>query len=133
LTSCLKWTARSISPTGNLTPDGSAAFHNAISNLADKVKARAFPMPPPVFATSRKKRDLLHQQPMIRTALELAVQANVTFLGIGELNDEAPPHEDGFCSQAELKLLQKGGGVGEIVCWSYDREGRIINGLITDE
>jgi DNA-binding transcriptional regulator LsrR (DeoR family) len=123
---------RIVSLTGNITPDGSAAFYNVIFNLADKVKARAFPMPLPVFATSREERDLLHQQPMIKTTLELAAKANVTFLGIGELNDDAPLHEDGFITAAELTALQKGGGVAEIVGWSFDREGRIIEGMSND-
>ena len=77
-------------------------------------------------------RDLLHKQPMIKTTLELAARANVTFLGIGELNDDAPLHEDGFITESELKALQKSGGVGEIVGWSYDREGRIIEGMSND-
>jgi DNA-binding transcriptional regulator LsrR (DeoR family) len=123
---------RIVSLTGNITPDGSAAFYNVIFNLADKVKARAFPMPLPVFASSQEERDLLHQQPMIRTTLELAAKANVTFLGIGELNDEAPLHKDGFISGTELRALQEGGGVGEIVGWSFDREGRIFEGMTND-
>jgi DNA-binding transcriptional regulator LsrR (DeoR family) len=123
---------RIVSLTGIKTPDGTAAYYNVIFNLADKVKARAFPMPLPVFATSREERDFLHKQPMIKTTLDLAAKANVTFLGIGELNDEAPLHEDGFISAAELNALQKSGGVGEIVGWTCDREGRIIDGMSND-
>jgi DNA-binding transcriptional regulator LsrR (DeoR family) len=55
---------RIVSLTGNITRDGSAAFYNVIFNLADKVTARASPLPLPVFATSREERGLLHLQPM---------------------------------------------------------------------
>ena len=123
---------RIVSLTGNITPDGSAAFYNVIFNLADTVKARSYPMPLPVFASSREERDLLHQQPMIKTTLDLAAKANVTFLGIGDLSGDAPLYEDGFITESELKALQKSGGVGEIVGWSFDREGRVIEGMTND-
>jgi DNA-binding transcriptional regulator LsrR (DeoR family) len=123
---------RIVSLTGNITPDGSAAFYNVIFDLAGRVKARAFPMPLPVFASSREERDLLHQQPMIRTTLDLASKANVTFLGIGELDDQAPLFLDGFITESELRALQKSGGVGEIFGWSFGRDGRFIEGLTND-
>ncbi len=123
---------RIVSLTGNITPDGSAAFYNVIFNLADTVKARSYPMPLPVFATSREERDLLHQQPMIKTTLDLAAKANITFLGIGDLSNDAPLYQDGFITEPELKALQKSGGVGEIVGWSFDRDGRVFEGMTND-
>ncbi len=123
---------RIVSLTGNITPDGYAAFYNVIFNLADTVKARSYPMPLPVFASSREERDLLHQQTMIKTTLDLAAKANVTFLGIGDLGNNAPLFQDGFITEAELKALQKSGGVGEIVGWSFDRDGRVIEGMTND-
>ncbi len=123
---------RVVSLTGNISPDGSAAFYNVIFNLADKVKARSYPMPLPVFATSTDERDLLHKQPMIKTTLDLAAKANVAFIGIGDLSNDAPLYQDGFVSDAELQALKKSGGVGEIVGWSFDREGRFIDGLTND-
>lgn len=123
---------RVVSLTGNVAPDGSAAYYNVIFNIADALKARSFPMPLPVFATSREERDLLHDQPMIRSTLELAAEADVTFIGIGDLGPEAPLFVDGFISEAELKALQKAGAVGEIVGWTYDEAGRMIEGITND-
>jgi DNA-binding transcriptional regulator LsrR (DeoR family) len=123
---------RIVSLTGNITPDGSAAYYNVIFNLADKVKARAFPMPLPVFATSQAERDLLHSQPMIATTLKLASKADIAFIGIGELGTDAPLFQDGFISEDELTALKKSGGVGEIVGWSFDRDGRFIEGGSND-
>ena len=101
-----------VSLTGNIAPDGSAAFYNVIFNVADTVKARSFPMPLPVIASSARERELLHAQPMIRETLALAAQANVTFVGIGDIGPEAPLFVDGFITEAELKALQKAGAVG---------------------
>jgi DNA-binding transcriptional regulator LsrR (DeoR family) len=123
---------RIVSLTGNIAPDGSASYYNVIFGMADAVKARLFPMPLPVIASSPEERELLHQQPMIRSTLELAAKADVTFVGIGDLGPSAPLFEDGFITKAELKALQKAGAVGEIVGWTFDREGRLIEGITNE-
>jgi len=117
-----------VSLTGNIAPDGSAAFYNVIFNIADAVKARSFPMPLPVIASSAEEREMLHAQPMIRETLALAAQANVTFIGIGDLEADAPLYLDGFITEAELRALQKANAVGEICGWAFDGEGRLIEG-----
>lgn len=121
-----------VSLTGNIAPDGSAAFYNVIFNVADTVKARSFPMPLPVIASSARERELLHSQPMVRETLALSAKANVTFVGVGDLGPQAPLYLDGFISDAELKSLQKAGAVGEICGWCFDAAGRLIEGLIND-
>ena len=121
-----------VSLTGSIAPDGSAAFYNVIFNIAEAVKARAFPMPLPVIASSAAERDMLLSQPMIRETHELASRANVTFVGIGDLGPEAPLVQDGFINTAELRQLQKAGAVGEIVGWTFDAQGKLIDGLTND-
>lgn len=121
-----------VSLTGNIAPDGSAAFYNVIFSIADLISARSFPMPLPVIASSEEERAMLHSQPMIKHTLELAAQADVTFVGIGDLGPTAPLYVDGFISEAELKALQKAGAVAEIVGWAFDREGRLIDGLTNE-
>jgi DNA-binding transcriptional regulator LsrR (DeoR family) len=121
-----------VSLTGNISPDGSAAFYNVIFTMSDRVKARSFPMPLPVIASSPQEREMLLSQPMIQPTLELAAKADVTFVGIGDLGPNAPLYEDGFITKAELKALQKAGGVAEIVGWAFDHEGRFIEGITND-
>lgn len=123
---------RIVSLTGNIAPDGSASYYDVIFGMADAVKARLFPMPLPVIASSPEERELLHKQPMIRPTLELVADADVTFVGIGDLGPNAPLFEDGFLSGPELKALQKAGGVGEIVGWAFDAEGRLLDGITND-
>jgi DNA-binding transcriptional regulator LsrR (DeoR family) len=121
-----------VSLTGNIAPDGSAAYYNVIFTMADRVQARSFPMPLPVIASTPDERRMLHSQTMIRSTLDLARQANVTFVGIGDLGPNPPLYEDGFVSETELKALQKAGAVGEIVGWAFDSEGRLIDGITND-
>ena len=121
-----------VSLTGNIAPDGSAAFYNVIFSMAEAVKARSFPMPLPVIASSAAERETLHGQPMVRDTLALAAKADVTFIGIGALDNDAPLYLDGFISEPELKALQKAGAIGEIIGWAFDAQGRLIDGLTND-
>jgi len=121
-----------VSLTGSIAPDGSAAFYNVIFNIAEAVKARSFPMPLPVIASSAAERDMLLSQPMIKETHALAAEANITFVGIGDLGLDAPLVVDGFISANELKQLQRAGAVGEIVGWAFDAQGKFIDGLTND-
>lgn len=123
---------RIVSLTGNVSPDGAAAYYNVIFTLADKVSARSFPMPLQVIAASARERADLHAQAMIRTTLDLAHRADVTFVGIGELGPDAPLCADGFVNRQEMSELQAAGAVGEIVGWAYDASGRKLAGLTND-
>lgn len=123
---------RIVSLTGNVSPDGAAAYYNVIFTLADKVSARSFPMPLQVIVASPRERADLHAQAMIRTNLELAARADVTLIGIGEIGPDAPLCVDGFISVAEMKQLEAAGAVGEIVGWAFDASGRFLSGFTND-
>ena len=121
-----------ISLTGNISPDGAAAYYNVIFTLADLVSATAFPMPLPVIASSPGERAMLHGQPMIRPTLAMSQKADVTFVGIGDMGETAPLVVDRFVSKPELRDLQAAGACGEIVGWVYDEAGRLIEGHTND-
>lgn len=123
---------RIVSLTGNIAPDGSAAFYNVIFSIADKVKAPSFPIPLPVIAASEREKTLLHQQVGIEKNLALAAQASVWFVGVGDLGPNAPLYEDGFVTRSELKALQKAGAVGEMLGWVFDSKGQLISGMTNE-
>jgi DNA-binding transcriptional regulator LsrR (DeoR family) len=123
---------RVVSITGNIAPDGSTAHYNVLFTLADRVTARSFPLPFPVLASSAAERAMLHSQPMIHPTIELAARADVTFVGVGELDANAPLVIDGFISAEELAGLRSAGAVGEIVGWAFDDRGRLLRDLAND-
>jgi len=123
---------RIVSLTGNIAPDGSAAFYNVIFSIADKVKAPSFPMPLPVIAATARDRQLLHSQVGIEKNLALAAEASVSFVGVGDLGPNAPLYEDGFVTRAELKALQKAGAVGEMLGWVFDSRGELVSGMTNE-
>ena len=123
---------RIMSLTGNIGPDGSAAYYNVIFSMADAVKARHYPMPLPVLVSSAEERDLLHRQSLVQSTLQLGRQADVAFVGIGELGADAPLCLDGFLDPEEMARLMEEGAAGEICGWMFDRNGKLLEGSINE-
>jgi DNA-binding transcriptional regulator LsrR (DeoR family) len=123
---------RIVSLTGNIGPDGSAAYYNVIFSMADAIKARHFPMPLPVLVTAAEERELLHAQALVRSTLDISAKANVTFVGIGEMGAEAPLCVDGFLAQDEMLALMRRGAAGEICGWIFDGEGKLLDDAINE-
>jgi DNA-binding transcriptional regulator LsrR (DeoR family) len=121
---------RIVSLTGNIGVDGSAAYYNVIFSMADAVKARHFPMPLPVIVSSAAEREVLHKQILVQSALSLGTQADIAFVGIGEVGIDAPLCEDGFLSREEMAELVTQGAAGEICGWMFDGDGRLLPGEI---
>ncbi|KKX33268.1 sugar-binding transcriptional regulator [Rhizobium sp. LC145] len=121
-----------VSLTGNITREGSVWFYNVVFKMADLITAKCFPMPVPVIASSQQERATLHSQPGIRQTLGLAARADVAFVGVGDVGPQAALFIDGFIAKDELALLQSAGAVGEIVGWTFDKDGRLIKGITND-
>ncbi len=123
---------RIVSLTGNIGPDGSAAFYNVIFSMADAIKARHFPMPLPVLCSSAEERVTLHDQALVRSTLALGAEAAATFVGIGELGVDGPLCVDGFLGREEMQTLVENGAAGEICGWVYDQQGRLLDNAVNE-
>ena len=117
---------RIVSLNGNIAPDGSASFFDVIMRIADTVRAAHYPMPLPVIASSLEERDLFFSLPPVRRAREIAENADVVLVGVGEILGEPPLLKDGFLERAELDEMRAAGAVGEIAGWAYDANGRYL-------
>jgi DNA-binding transcriptional regulator LsrR (DeoR family) len=123
---------RIVSLTGNIGPDGSAAFYNVIFSMADAIKARHFPMPLPVLCSSAEERETLHDQALVRSTLALGAQADATFVGIGELGVDGPLCVDGFLARDEMTALMERGATGEICGWIFNERGVLFDNAVND-
>jgi DNA-binding transcriptional regulator LsrR (DeoR family) len=121
-----------ISLVGNIAPDGSASLFDVVSRIGDRVKAPHYPMPLPVIATTVHEKNLLLGQKTLRNVLELAKQADVTFVGIGTVDETAALLRDGFVRQDEIRALVRAGAVGEITGWAFNHDGALLEGLTND-
>ncbi len=121
-----------VSIVGNIAPDGSATVFEVSSRVGDRVGAPHYPMPFPVIAATVHEKNLLVQQKSLRNVMDLAAQADVTFVGIGTVDETAALLRDGFVRADELRAMVKAGAVGEITGWSFDASGKLIDGLVND-
>ncbi|MCX5496722.1 sugar-binding transcriptional regulator [Kaistia dalseonensis] len=119
---------RLVSLVGHISMEGSASFFDVLARLSDLVQAPHYPMPLPVVMPSRAERDQLIALHPVQRLRELAADADMTLVGIGRLDENAPLYIDGFISTGELAELQRLGAVGEVTGWAFDAAGRIIDG-----
>jgi len=118
---------RLVSLIGNIAPDGSASFFDVVMRIADKVNAPHYPMPVPVISTTAAENDAFHRLAPVQRVVDLARKADVIFVGVGQMSDDAPLLKDGFVSRRELDDMQAAGAAGEVAGWVYDSAGNYLD------
>ncbi len=118
---------RLVSLIGNIAPDGSASFFDVIMRIADKVHAPHYPMPVPVISSTPEENEAFHALRPVRKVVELARRADVVFVGVGQMGNDAPLLADGFVTQDELVAMQAAGAVGEVAGWVYNSNGEYLD------
>lgn len=121
-----------VSLVGNIAPDGSASVFDIASRIGDRVRAPYYPMPLPVIATTVHERNVMVQAKAARMITDLAEQADVSFVGIGTIGEDAAILRDGFVRPDEIRSLVRAGAAGEITGWAFDSNGKLIDGLTND-
>ncbi len=117
---------RLVSLIGNIAPDGSASFFDVVMRIADKVRAPHYPMPVPVVSTTAEEKAAFHALAPVRRVVDLARAADVIFVGVGQMSNDAPLLADGFVTRAELDEMQAAGATGEVAGWVYDSAGEYL-------
>ncbi|MCC5451323.1 sugar-binding transcriptional regulator [Rheinheimera sp. UJ51] len=117
---------------GNMASDGSASPYDVVVRMAEHINAKHYPMPLPVLPRSKQEKEQLHSQRNVASNLALAANADVTFVGVGNLGLHSPLFLDGFVTHEELKELEEKGAVGEIISWVFDRNGQLIDCAVND-
>ena len=115
-----------VSLVGNISADGSASRFDAVARLADITCARHYPMPLPFLAPSEAERARLLRIDPIKRVRALAATTDLRLVGMGQMDEAAQLHVDGFVTRAELIELIRLGAVGEITGWAFDARGRIL-------
>lgn len=118
---------RLVSLIGNIAPDGSASFFDVVMRIADKVRAPHYPMPVPVISPTPEENAAFHALGPVRKVVALAEAADVIFVGVGQMSNDAPLLADGFVTRRELDEMQAAGSVGEVAGWVFDSEGNYLD------
>jgi DNA-binding transcriptional regulator LsrR (DeoR family) len=117
-----------VSLVGNISADGSASFFDTVGRLADRTGARHYPMPLPFLMSSEDERNRMVRIDPITKVKAVAAKADLRLIGIGQMDQKAQVHVDGFVTREELFEMMRLGAVGEITGWAYDAKGRLIKG-----
>jgi len=121
-----------VALVGTGKADGSASFYDVIIRLSDTVRAPHYPMPLPVFTRSHEERELLAGLASTRSLLQLVEQADVSFVGVGSIGEGSALLKDGFITTEENEAVRRAGAVGEITAWTFDSQGRLIQGHLNE-
>tara|TARA_R110000822_G_scaffold77641_6_gene186351 strand:- start:711 stop:1670 length:960 start_codon:yes stop_codon:yes gene_type:complete len=116
-----------VAMLGNMALDGSASPYDVVVRMAEHINAKHYPMPLPVLPRTIEEKQQLHSQQNVASNLKLATNADVTFVGVGNLGLNSPLHKDGFVSLDELQELQQQGAVGEMISWVFDKNGKLLD------
>lgn len=116
-----------VSRLGNMMQDGSASPYNATISLAERIGAPHYPYPLPVLARDPAELAAMRRQEAVRNTIRLCGEADLSLVGIGQMDRSAPLFVDGFVTAAEMDALALQGATGEITSWVYDDRGRIID------
>ncbi len=117
-----------VSLVGNISADGSASFFDTVGRLADRTGARHYPMPLPFLMSSEDERNRMVRIDPIAKVKAVAAKADLRLIGIGQMDQKAQVHVDGFVTREELFEMMRLGAVGEITGWAYDAKGKLIKG-----
>jgi len=117
-----------VSLVGNISADGSASFYDTVGRLADRTGARHYPMPLPFLMSSEDERNRMIRIEPIARVRAVAAKADLRLIGIGQMDQKAQVHVDGFVTREELLEMMRLGAVGEVTGWAYDAKGKLIKG-----
>ncbi len=116
-----------VALVGTTKVDGSASFYDVVIRVSDTVRAPHYPMPLPVIARSIEERELLTGLASVKSVLALAERADISFVGVGAIQESAAIVLDGVISREDAEKLRGEGAVGEITGWTFDSRGRVLD------
>ncbi|HEY0210863.1 sugar-binding transcriptional regulator [Acerihabitans sp.] len=104
-----------VSLIGAIASDGSCTRYDVPLWMAEKTQGKYFILPAPLFADNLTDKELWCNHRIYRMVTDKAAQADVTFIGIGQMNYLCPLHKDGFITTEEVNRLTQAGVVAEII------------------
>ncbi|KGW40191.1 putative sugar-binding domain protein [Burkholderia pseudomallei MSHR1000] len=117
---------RLVSMVGAIAQDGSSNPYDVAQHISEKTGGKHFLLPAPLFADSEAERAQWCNHRLYRIVEKLSAQADVAFVGVGNIGAHCPLFEDGFITAAELGEMVELGAVAEMLGLPIDAQGRPI-------
>ncbi|SAL72532.1 transcriptional regulator [Caballeronia peredens] len=117
---------RFVSMVGAIAQDGSSNRYDVAQQLSEKTGGKHFMLPAPLMADNEAERAQWVNHRLYRIVDELAQCADVAFVGIGNVGENCPLHEDGFITRAEVDEMMHAGAVAEWLGLPIDAQGHRV-------
>jgi DNA-binding transcriptional regulator LsrR (DeoR family) len=118
---------RLVSMVGAIAHDGSSNRYDVALNISEKTGGKHFLLPAPLIADNEAERAQWCNHRLYRIVETLSGQADVAFVGIGNIGPHCPLHEDRFITTAELHELMELGAVAEMLGLPIDANGKCVD------
>jgi DNA-binding transcriptional regulator LsrR (DeoR family) len=115
-----------VSLLGGLTRKFSASPFDVIHLIAERTDSEAYLMPVPLYANSAADRAVLLAQLGISAVFDLARQADLMLVGIGEARPSGSLVQSGMIRPDEVAELERAGVAGEMLGHFFDADGNIV-------
>lgn len=118
---------RLVSLLGGLPRLRTANPYEMIHLLAERTGAEAWLVPVPFFANSAADRAVLLAQRGVREAFDLAREASLCLVGVGDVGDEAFLRRSDAVSAPDMAALRAAGAAGEVLGRWFSLDGRLLD------
>jgi DNA-binding transcriptional regulator LsrR (DeoR family) len=115
-----------VSLLGGLTRKFSASPFDVIHLIAERTDSEAYLMPVPLYANSAADRAVLLAQLGISAVFDIARQADLMLVGIGEARPSGSLVQSGMIRPDEVVELERAGVAGEVLGHFFDARGNIV-------
>lgn len=121
-----------VSMIGAIARDDSGTRYDVPLKMAEKMQGKYFFIPAPLYADTPEDKAMWIQHQVYQRVTQRALQADVAFVGIGEVQPGCPLHAEGFITDAQVSALNARGVVGEMLGHFFNQQGERVLGE-TDE
>lgn len=121
-----------VSMIGAIARDDSGTRYDVPLKMAEKMQGKYFFIPAPLYADSPQDKAMWVQHKVYQRVIDRALQADVAFVGIGEVMPGCPLNAEGFITDAQVGALNGRGVVGEMLGHFFNHKGERVWGE-TDE
>lgn len=116
-----------VSMIGAIARDDSGTRYDVPLKMAEKMQGKYYFIPAPLYADSPEDKAMWCQHQIYQRVAARALNASVTFLGIGEVALGCPLNAEGFITDAQVKDLEKQHVAGEMLGHFFNHQGERLH------
>ena len=118
---------RLVSMVGAIAQDGSSNRYDVALHISEKTGGKHFLLPAPLIADNEAEHAQWCNHRLYRIVESLSGEADVAFVGIGNMGLHCPLHEDGFLTSAEVRELMELGAIAEMLGLPINASGQRVD------